>query len=231
MDPLPSLRACGHNQAYHPTVGAWPEQKLTREGRARSCDRRTHRKGKRPMRLRKRCAAWLGLAGACVFAIGCGSDVPDPESDANAAADNAPGGGGSPEPAAAGAAAPAVAANDAPKAEGATPAQGPQGGEAPKDQSKGQGDKSATSEMLALSGGPNAPPAAGGGGGSPPPAAPRWSRLHRGLRPPANGAAPPGPGAPRRGHRRQAVMGGQRWVQARPGCRVPERGRCGQDDG
>ena len=40
-------------------------------------------KGKRPMRLRKTLPAWLGLAGACLFVIGCGgSDIPDPGSDA-----------------------------------------------------------------------------------------------------------------------------------------------------
>jgi hypothetical protein len=167
------------------------------------------------MRLRKRCAAWLGLAGACVFAIGCGSDVPDPGSDANAAGDSAPAGGGGQR---AGAApAPAVAANDAPKAEEATPAQGPQGGEAPKDQSKGQGDKSATSEMLALSGGPNAPPA---GGGSPPPAAPGGAPPP--ASPPASGPAP-GPAGPGGGTGRPTMGPGS------PG--MPAGGGAGADMG
>ncbi len=123
------------------------------------------------MRLRKRCAAWLGLAGACVFVIGCGGDVPDPASDANAAG-GSPGGGGS---APAAAPAPQVAANDAPKAEEAAPApeKGQEAAEAPKEQpkeaAKGQGgNNSTTSEMLAMAGGSNAPPA--GGGASPPPA-------------------------------------------------------------
>ncbi len=37
------------------------------------------------MLFRNKCSAWLGLAGACLFVIGCGSDVPDPASDSKAA--------------------------------------------------------------------------------------------------------------------------------------------------
>ena len=115
------------------------------------------------MRLRKNCAAWLGLAGACLFVIGCGGGVPDPGSDANAANGNMPGGGGEPA-----APAPAVAQADAPKAQEPAAAETPPAqAEAPKEQAKGQGG-STTNEMLALSGGgsnPN-PPA---GSQSPPP--------------------------------------------------------------
>ncbi len=71
-------------------------KKLTQERRIGSGDSRTHRKGIGPMRVRKNCAAWLGLAGACVLVMGCGGgDIPDPGSDANAAGGN-PGGGGGP---------------------------------------------------------------------------------------------------------------------------------------
>ena len=106
------------------------------------------------MRLRKNCAAWLGLAGACLFVIGCGGGVPDPGSDANAASGDVPGGGGGGEPPAPAAAAPAVAQAEAPKAqEPATPETPPAQAEAPedqaKDQAKGQGG-STTNEMLAL---------------------------------------------------------------------------------
>ena len=113
-------RTASHNHGYHPTVVAWGEQSPASALRLPSCDSRTDRKGKRPMRLRKHCSAWLGLAGACLFVIGCGSDVPDPESDSQAAAGQRSSGGAgaaapAPAVAAAAAPAPAVAAADAPK--------------------------------------------------------------------------------------------------------------------
>jgi hypothetical protein len=154
------------------------------------------------MRLRKRCAAWLGLAGACLFAIGCGgSDIPDPGSDANAAGGNPPGaGGGGPEPGG-GAPAPVVAAAEAPQADAAAPAPTPPAagkeGEAPKEQSKGN---STTNEMLALSGGAN-PPA----GGNESPKQPEPGA------PPAGGAnpgSPPAGGAPNSGSSDPRARGG-----------------------
>jgi hypothetical protein len=166
------------------------------------------------MRLRKRCAAWLGLAAGCLFAIGCGgSDIPDPGSDANAAGGNPPGaGGGGPEPAGA-APAPVVAAAEQPKADeeapaatAPTPPASGQGGDASKDQSKGN---STTSEMLALAGGPNPPPA--GGGASP--------------KQPEPGASPPGgapaPGSPPAGG---APAPGARGGSAGPGPMAPGAG-------
>jgi hypothetical protein len=158
------------------------------------------------MTLRKQCSAWLGLAGACLFVIGCGGgDVPDPESDSQAASGSAPAGGGA--PAAAPAAAPAVAAADAPKAQEAAPADAPPAqSEPPKDQPKGQGG-STTTEMLALAGGnspappaeaaPAAPGAPGGAappGGAPPNAGPgaRGGGM-QGMTPPG-GSGGPGPG-------------------------------------
>ena len=110
--------------------------------------------------------ARIGLAGSCLLCIGCGgSDVPDPDSDANAASTPAPEGGAAPAP---------VAENDAPaaptqpagpamagamKAPGARPAAGRGDESAAADPS---GEKavaksdtgSLTGEMLALSSAP-----------------------------------------------------------------------------
>ena len=161
------------------------------------------------MLFRNKCSAWLGLAGACLFVIGCGGgDVPDPGSDAKAADGNTPGGGGARPQAAA--PAQAVAAADQPKADEAAPAQG-QGGDASKDQSKGQGGNSTTSEMLALSGGPSSPPA-GGGSETPPPAAP-------GAPAPGGPPAPGGGGGPGPGPNGPGAGGG-----GSPGGMVPGSG-------
>ncbi len=135
------------------------------------------------MRLRKNCAAWLGLAGACLFVIGCGGGVPDPGSDANAANGNEPGGGGG-GGAPAAAPAPAVAQADAPKAQDPAAAETPAQAEAPKDQAKGQGG-STTNEMLALSGGGSNPSPPAGSEAPKAPGAP-------GAAPPAGGAPPAG---------------------------------------
>jgi hypothetical protein len=167
------------------------------------------------MRLRKNCSAWLGLAGACLFVIGCGSDVPDPESDSQAAAGSAPPGAGAaaPAPAVAAAAAPtapAVAAADAPKAQEAAPADAPPAqAEAPKEQPKAQGGGT-TAEMLALAGGNNPTPPSEAAPGAPGAAAPA---------PPAGAPPNAGPGA--RG-------GGMAQMQAPGGAGGPGGGMMGR---
>ncbi len=132
----------------------------------------------------KRYIAWiagLGLAGVCLGGLGCsGGDVPDPESDAQAAGDSAP--EGSP-PAPAPKADESVAAQEvaptSPSVETRTSTASPV--EPPRTAAESTpkadpGSASATSEMLAIA---TAPPS-GDSGSTPPPGA---------------AAVPPGPGA------------------------------------
>ena len=152
----------------------------------------------------KRCAAWLGLTGACLFAIGCGSDVPDPASDANANNGTPVAGDGG------AAAAPAVAAAGAPKGDDAAATEKP-AAETPKEQPKEQAKgNAATSEMLALSGGNQPAPGGGGAAPGPQPSAP------------GPGAAPaaPGPAHPDREHRDQAAAQAPGWVRTPLACRA-----------
>lgn len=94
--------------------------------------------------------ARLGLAGSCLLCVGCGGgDVPDPDSDANAASTPAPEGGAAPAPIAENPGAPAAPAApgeaapaDADEAEAAAPA------------AEKAAANSLTGEMLALANAP-----------------------------------------------------------------------------
>lgn len=136
------------------------------------------------MKLWFRWAAHLGMAGACVMAVGCGGDsVPDTSTEGQAVA----GGGGAapsenpaaaPEPTTEVASAPNKEEAPAAAAQPSAPATPPAGAQAP---AKKQ-DESATAQMLALATTPSPgsnPPASGGAAPNAPP-----------------GNAQPQPGAP-----------------------------------
>ena len=162
------------------------------------------------MKPRTTWLARLGLAGACLFVIGCGGgDVPDPRSDAQAASGSAPGGGGGAAPAAAAAAAEGRCRRPSarrptkppprrrrrprpPEAERRRHAEGPAEGQGGFDDGRdaGAGDRTSPAPRPSPAGGGRAPPA--GGSADAGPGGAGWRQRQRWLR--AVRAAPAMPG-------------------------------------
>ena len=92
VHPLPRSACRGHNRGYHPTDAA---RSAVCAGVSTSLVLFTDRTERKTGHVTQVQMLGLARAGrACLFLIGCGSDVPDPGSDANAADGSAPAGGG-----------------------------------------------------------------------------------------------------------------------------------------